>query len=248
MLVSLAIQIIALAMPLFTQTIIDKVVVHRTQSTLVVIAIGMTMFTLFSAVLSWLRQYLILHTGNRVDAVLGSAVFEHLLKLPPLYFQYRPTGVVAARLHGVETIREFIAGAAVSLVLDLPFLLIFVGIMFYYSIPLTLIALAVLALIVGLSMVVAPLFQARLQEQFRLGARNQAFLTEYIAGMETVKSLQLEPQLRSRYRNFLSDYLQAGFVTKQLGNNYNTLANLLEQCMSLLILGIGAYPPRRQRQ
>ncbi|WP_051516427.1 peptidase domain-containing ABC transporter [Herbaspirillum sp. RV1423] len=241
LLASLAIQLIALATPLFTQTIIDKVVVHRTQSTLIVIAVGMAIFTLFSAALSWLRQYLILHTGNRVDAVLGSSVFEHLLKLPPLYFQHRPTGVIAARLHGVETIREFIASAAVALVLDLPFLLIFIGIMFYYSVMLTLIVLSILGLIVVLSIVAAPLFQVRLQEQFQLGARNQAFVTEYIAGMETVKSLQLEPQLGSRYRNYLADYLQAGFITKQLGNSYNTIASLLEQCMSLLILGIGAY-------
>jgi len=241
LLASLVIQLIALATPLFTQIIIDKVVVHRTQSTLIVIVIGMAVFMLFSALLSWLRQYLILHTGNRVDAVLGSAVFERLFKLPPLYFQQRPTGVIAARLHGVETIREFIAGTAVALVLDLPFLLIFVGIMLYYSVTLTCIVLAILVLIVTLSLVIAPMFQTRLQEQFQYGARNQAFLTEYVAGMETVKSLQLEPQLNSKYSGYLASYLQAGFLTKQLGNSYNTIANLLEQLMSLLILGIGAY-------
>ena len=241
LLASLIIQLIALATPLFTQAIIDKVVVHRTQSTLIVIAIGMAVFMLFSAALSWLRQYLVLHTGNRVDAVLGSSVFERLFKLPPMYFQHRPTGVIAARLHGVETIREFIASAAVTLVLDFPFLLIFVAIMFYYSVKLTLIVLAILGVIVGLSLLVAPMFQARLQEQFMLGARNQAFVTEYVVGLETVKSLQLEPQLNSRYSGYLASYLRAGFATKQLANTYNTISNLLEQVMTLLILGIGAY-------
>lgn len=241
LLASLVIQLIALATPLFTQTIIDKVVVHRTQSTLIVIAIGMLIFMLFSAGLSWLRQYLVLHTGNRVDAVLGSAVFERLFKLPPMYFQHRPTGVIAARLHGIETIREFIASAAVTVVLDLPFLLIFVAIMFYYSVTLTLIVLAILSLIVISSLLVAPIFQTRLQQQFQYGARNQGFLTEYLVGMETVKSLQLEPQLNNRYSGYLASYLQAGFATKQLANTYNTIANLLEQLMSLLVLGIGAW-------
>ena len=241
LLASLVIQLIALATPLFTQTIIDKVVVHRTESTLIVIAIGMAMFVLFSAGLSWLRQYLVLHTGNRVDAVLGASVFERLFKLPPLYFQHRPTGVIAARLQGMETIREFIAGAAVTLILDLPFLLIFVAIMFYYSVTLTLIALAILGVIVVLSLMVAPMFQKRLQEQFQLGARNQAFLTEYVAGMETVKSLQLEPQLGGRYSGYLASYLQASFSAKQLANTYNSTANLLELALSLLILAIGAY-------
>ncbi len=175
LLASFVIQLIALATPLFTQTIIDKVIVNRTQSTLLAIAIGMAVFMLFSALLTWLRQYLILHTGNRVDAVLGATVFDHLLKLPLVYFQHRPTGVIAARLHGIETIREFISSAAVTLMLDLPFLLIFVAVMFYYSAILTCIVLGILSLIVGLSLVSAPLFQIKLQEQFAQGARNQAF-------------------------------------------------------------------------
>ncbi|MHB1238746.1 MAG: ABC transporter transmembrane domain-containing protein, partial [Gallionella sp.] len=111
---SLIIPLLGLVTPLFTQVIIDKVVVHRTLSTLIVIAIAIALaaFMVFSALLSWVRQYLILHTGNRVDAVLGHAVFEHLFNLPPRYFEQGPTGVIAARLHGVETIREFIASAA----------------------------------------------------------------------------------------------------------------------------------------
>jgi subfamily B ATP-binding cassette protein HlyB/CyaB len=241
MLASLVIQLIALATPLFTQTIIDKVIVNRTQSTLIAIAFGMAVFMLFSALLTWLRQYLVLHTGNRVDAVLGANVFNHLLKLPLLYFQHRPTGVISARLHGIETIREFISSAAITLLLDLPFLLIFVAVMFYYSVILTSIVLAILVLIVGLSLISAPLFQKKLQDQFAKGARNQAFVTEYVAAMETVKSLQLEPQLGARFNQNFAAYLQSSFSAKQLGNSYNTLANLLEQLMSLLILGVGAY-------
>lgn len=241
LLASLVLQLIALAFPLFTQAIIDKVVVHRTQSTLIALAVGMCVFIVFTTVLTWVRQYLILHTGNRVDAVLGSTVFEHLFKLPPLYFQHRPTGVIAARLHGVETIREFVSSAAVTLVLDLPFLLVFVAIMFWYSVTLTLVVLAILALIAGASALIAPLFQRRLNEQFMRGAANQAFLTEYVAGMETVKSLQLEPQLNRRYRDLLAAFLEASFRTRQLGNSYGVLSNGLEQVMSLLVLVCGAW-------
>ena len=91
---SLIIQLIGLATPLFTQVVIDKVVVHQTQSTLIVIGVGMIMFMLFSSVMTWLRQYLVLHTGNRIDAVLGTQVFRHLLRIPLPYFEHRPTGVL----------------------------------------------------------------------------------------------------------------------------------------------------------
>jgi subfamily B ATP-binding cassette protein HlyB/CyaB len=206
-----------------------------------VIGIGLAVFMLFSAILSWVRQYLILHTGNRVDAVLGAAVFEHLFKLPPRYFEHRPTGVIAARLHGVETIREFIASAAVTIILDLPFLFIFMGIMFYYSVSLTLITLAIISVIVILSVIVAPIFRSRLNEQFLLGARNQAFTTEYVGGLETVKSLQMEPQLNAKYSDYLAEYMRSGFAVRQIGNTYSVVSNGLEQLMTLLILVIGAY-------
>ena len=237
---SLFIQLIALATPLGTQVIIDKVVVHQTTSTLAVIALALGMFLLFNAGMSWLRQYLVLHTGNRVDAVLGSEVLRHLFRLHLPYFEHRPTGTLVARVHAVETIREFMAGAAVSLLLDLPFLFVFLAVMFWYSWQLSLIALGLLLLIAGISVAITPMLRARLNRQFLLGARNQAFLTEYVAGIETVKSLQMEPRLESRYDDYLASYLAAGFSTRQLSNTYNVVANALEQAMTLSILCVGA--------
>jgi subfamily B ATP-binding cassette protein HlyB/CyaB len=240
LLASLAIQLVGLATPLFTQVIIDKVVVHQTKSTLIVLGVGLLMFMVFTSAMTWLRQYLVLHTGNRIDAVLGSQVFRHMLRLPLPYFEQRATGNLVARLHGVETIREFISGAAVTLVLDLPFLLIFLAVMFSYSWQLSLIALVLLGVITVMSVLVTPLFRDRLNKQFMLGARNQAFLTEYLAGMGTVKALQMEPDVDRKYGDMLAQYLAAGFSTKQVGNTYNVAANAVEQVMTLSILLVGA--------
>ncbi len=240
LLASLFIQVMGLTTPLLTQLVIDKVVVHHTSSTLVAIAVGLAMFLVFNAGMSWLRHYLVLHTGNRVDAALGSQVFRHVLRLHLRYFEHRPTGVLIARVRAVETVREFMAGAAVSLVLDLPFLAIVLAVMFFYSWQLTLIALAMLGLISLASILVTPILRARLNKQFLLGARNQAFLTEYVAGIETVKSLQMEPRLEDRYDEMLAQYLAAGFDTRQVSNTYNVAANALEQVMTLAILCVGA--------
>ena len=241
LLASLAIQLMALATPLFTQVVVDKVVVHHTLNTLTVIGIGLAVFMTFTAAMTWVRQYLILHTGNRIDVVLGLQVFEHLFRLPPRYFEHRPTGVLVARIHGVETIREFLASAAVTLMLDLPFMFIFLAVMFWYSWELSLITLAVLAAIIVLSLVVAPLFRTRLNKQFLLGARNQAFLTEYISGLETVKSLQMEPQLNARFGEYLATYLESSFKTRTLANSYQVAANTLDQFLTLSILCAGAW-------
>lgn len=237
---SLAIQLVGLATPLFTQVIIDKVIVHQTHSTLIVLGVALVLCVFFTSGMTWLRQYLVLHTGNRIDAVLGSQVFKHLLRLPLPYFEQRPTGTLVARLQGVETIREFVSGAAVTLILDLPFLLVFLAVMFAYSWQLSLIATGLLAAIALISFLVAPLFRDKLNQQFMLGARNQAFLTEYVAGMATVKSLQMEPDIDRKCGDCLAQYLAAGFSTRQVGNSYQVVANGLEQLMTLAILIVGA--------
>jgi ATP-binding cassette, subfamily B, bacterial HlyB/CyaB len=240
LLASAAIQIVGLATPLFTQVVIDKVVVHQTQSTLIAIAAGLGIFLMFNAAMTWMRQYLVLHTGNRVDAVLATQVFAHLFRLPLPYYEHRATGTTVARLQGVETIREFITGAAVSFVLDLPFLVIILAVMFIYSWQLSLIALGILFLLTITSVLVTPLLRDKLNQQFLLGARNQAFVTEYVSGVETVKSLQFEPLLERRYGDYLSTYLAASFGTRNLANTYNVVANALEQLMTLSILVAGA--------
>jgi subfamily B ATP-binding cassette protein HlyB/CyaB len=237
---SLAIQLVGLATPLFTQAIIDKVIVHQTHSTLIVVAFALGAFMVFSSLMTWVRQYLVIHTGNRIDAVLGTHVFSHLLRLPPRYFELRPTGVIVSRLHGVETIRDFLTGAAVSLVLDLPFLVIFLAVMFYYSWQLSLVALGGITFISLLSAAATPVFRRRLNKQFLLGARNQAFVTEYVSGMATVKTMQMEPLLERRYGDNLASYLAAGFKARQLSNSVNVLANSVEQAMTLSILVVGA--------
>jgi len=238
---SLVLQVAALATPLCTQVIIDKVVVHHSSSTLTVILAALAIFVAFNAALSYARQYLLLHTGNRIDSVLGMRTFEQLLRLPPRYFETRPTGTLVARLHGVETIREFITGAAASVLLDVPFLLVFLAAMLWYSVPLTLVAVALMAVLAAASTAVTPLLRRRINEQFLLGARNQAFVTEHVAAMETVKSLQMEPQVAARFGRNLADYLRASFATRQLSNAYGVLASGVEQTLVVAILGVGAW-------
>ena len=146
-----------------------------------------------------------------------------------------------ARIQGIESIREFVSGAAVSLLLDIPFLVIFLAVMFYYSWQLSIIVLIGLGLIAGISLAITPLLRQRMNEQFQRGAKNQAFLTEYLSGVETVKSLQMEPQLNHKYGDMLAGYLEAGFKMRTLGNTYSVSAQTIEQVQTLAVLAVGAW-------
>jgi subfamily B ATP-binding cassette protein HlyB/CyaB len=130
---SLFVQLFALITPLFFQIIIDKVLVHKGLSTLVVIVVGMIAIGLFDVTLQYLRSYALSHTTSRIDVELGSRVFDHLLRLPLSYFETRPTGQTVARVREVETIRNFLTGQGLSSVIDLLFALVFVAVMFLYS-------------------------------------------------------------------------------------------------------------------
>ena len=238
---SLFLQVLSLLTPLLTQVVIDKVAVHQSPQTLWVIAVAMLIATSFGAVISWARQYLLLDLGNRVDARLATRLFAHILALPARYFERRSTGTLVARLQGVETIREFLAGAALLLLIEMPFALIFAAAMFWYSPALSWIAVLALSTLIALALLVAPELRRRLDRQFLLGARNQAFITEHVSGIETVKSLQMEPPLARRYENDISDYLSAGFSARSLASTYNVAAQWIEQMMSLLVLCAGAW-------
>jgi Ca2+-binding RTX toxin-like protein len=207
LLISLFLQGFALVSPLFFQVVMDKVLVHRGVTTLDVLVIGLVAVVAFESVLSALRAYVFSHTTSRIDVELGARLFRHLLALPLTYFQARRVGDSVARVRELEHIRSFLTGNALTLVLDLLFSVIFVGVMLLYSVPLTLIVLASLPLYVGLSLAVVPLLRRRLDEKFARGAANQALLVEAITGIQTVKASALEPQISKRWDDQLAAYV-----------------------------------------
>src|SRR5215475_2829105 len=191
---SFFLQVFALVSPLFFQVVIDKVLVHRTLGTLDVLILGLVTIAVFETILGILRTHLFAHTTNRIDVELGARLFRHLMALPIAYFQARLVGDSVARVRELENIRNFLTGSALTLTIDLFFTVVFLAVMFIYSPMLTGIVLASFPLYIAISAVATPLFRQRLDEKFKRGAENQAFLVESVAGAETLKSMAVEPQ------------------------------------------------------
>ena len=238
--VSFVIQMFGLATPMIFQTVIDKVLVHRGLSTLEVMVSGLALIAIFEAVLSGLRTYLFSHTSNRIDVELGSRIFKHLLRLPLAYFESRRVGDSVARVRELETIRQFITSSSITLVLDLAFCAVFLGVMFIYSTTLAFVVIAALPLYGLLSIATTPAFRRRLDEKFRRGAENQAFLVESVTGVETIKAMAVEPQMQQRWEEQLAGYVSASFAAAQVGNWATQAANLLNKSVGALTLFLGA--------
>jgi ATP-binding cassette, subfamily B, bacterial HlyB/CyaB len=237
---SFFLQLFGLMAPLFFQVVIDKVLVHRGLSTLEVLALGLGLLSVFDVVLGWLRTYLFAHTTNRIDVELGARLFRHLLALPMAYFQARRVGDTVARVRELETIRQFLTSSALTLVIDLFFATVFLGVLYIYSPMLMLVVAATLPLYVVLSLSVTPVFRQRLNEKFKRYADNQAFLVEAVAGVETVKSMALEPVLQRRWEEQLAGYVTAAFRVVGLAALGTQSAALINKMLTVLILFFGA--------
>src|SRR5215510_8601185 len=240
LLASFFVQIFALISPLFFQVVIDKVLVHRSISTLDVLVIGLLAIALFETVLGILRTYLFSHTTNRIDVELGARLFRHLLALPLAYFQARRVGDSVARVRELENIRSFLTSSALTLVIDLLFTAVFLAVMFIYSPLLTAIVLGSLPLYIAISAAATPFFRRRLDEKFRRGAENQAFLVESVTGVETLKAMAVEPQMQRRWEEQLAGYVAASFRVQTLGNSASQLVQLVSKVAAAATLYFGA--------
>ena len=237
---SFFLQLFALVSPLFFQVVIDKVLVHRTETTLDVLVIGLVCIALFQAIMGGLRTYLFAHTTNRIDVELGARLFRHLLALPLAYFQARRVGDSVARVRELENIRTFITSSALTLVIDLLFTVVFLAVMVIYSVTLTLIVIAAFPFYIAISATATPIFRKRLDEKFQRGAENQAFLVESVTGVETLKSMAVEPQMQRRWEEQLAGYVAASFRVLSLGNVATKSVQFINRAVTALLLFFGA--------
>ena len=240
LLASLFIQILALVTPLFFMTIIDKVLVHKGMTTLDVLIFGLIVVSTFEILLGGLRRYLFSHTTQRIDVKLGANLFKHLLSLPISYFEARQTGQTVARVRELESIRNFLTGTALTLIVDIAFTGIFFAVMYYFSPVLTFIVFGSIPLYILLSVIVTPILRNRLHEKFNRGAENQAFLVESVNGAETLKCMAVEPQMNRRWEEQLAGYVKASFKADNLSNIASQAAGYINKVTYALILWFGA--------
>lgn len=238
---SFFLQLFGLVTPLFTQVIIDKVLVHKGVATLDVLAAALLFSALFQMTMSILRTYLSTHTTNKLDMILGAKLFRHLVTLPLRYFELRRVGDTLARVAALNGIREFLTGSSMTIFLDVFFSILFIGVMFYYSVPLTLIALVALPLYLVQNIIATPIYRERLQAVWASGAESNAFLVEAITGVHTVKSLALEPQFNHKWENLLAKYIRATFNSSKFSIIVGSSGSLIQSLMGFAILLFGGH-------
>lgn len=234
-------QLMGIGMPLITQVIIDKVIGNSGYSTLTVIGCSMVLFFLIQSLLTGLRTYVLNHTTVKLDAILGTRLFRHLISLPLPYYQSRRVGDTLMRVGALNSIREFITGQGLMTILDVLFSVVFIAFMLWYSVPLTLISLLVVPLYIAQNIWAIPIIKRKIEAVWRTGAANNAFMVEAVTNMETIKALAVEPQFNYKWENLLARYVHTTFDNVKFRLVIGGFSNMLQTVVSLCILWYGGH-------
>lgn len=239
-LLAFLLQVFGLITPLFMQVIIDKVLPHRGMSTLNILILVIFFAYFFQSLMSYLRTYIFTHSTNKVDAILGTRLYRQLCKLPLRYFEMRRVGDTVTRLRELETIRNFLTGTSLTVLFDTFFGIVFFAVMFFYSPLLTWVVIAALPLFIGIGAYFTPIMREQFKAKFAAYMENYSFLVESLTGIQTVKSLALEPQFNKKWEDSIARYVKISFQTSNLGNLFGSLSHIVSLLSTLSILWVGA--------
>lgn len=238
---ALALHILALAVPIFFQIVIDRVLVYLSDATLAVIGVGVVLAIMFDACFTWLRGYFILRTASRIDIRLARKTFRHLMSLPISFFDQSRAGVVTKHMQQGTQIREFLTGRLLTTLLDLPALLVFLPLMLWYSGTLTVVVLAVTGLLGAIIAMMLGPYRRRLRHLYEAEAQRQSLLVESVHGMRTVKSLNLEPRREEAWDNAAAEAVNTYVQVSKIGLAANSISGFIEKGLTVTIVCVGAF-------
>jgi HlyB family type I secretion system ABC transporter len=241
LLASIAIQIFGLVTPFFTQLLLDRVVVQRSELTLTAVGTGLLIFGVFRIIMYGLRQYLLDHTANKVDLALIVGFISHTFRLPLQFFESRFVGDIVSRVEENRKIQRFFTSDVLSVFLDLLTVFIYMGVMFYYSWQIALIVLAVIPFFVITTLLFTPFLQRISREIFNAVNRESSYLIQALTGVRTVKSMAIEQTTRWHWEELLNKSVRANFTGKVIGNVLQISSGLIESLATTAVLWFGAW-------
>jgi subfamily B ATP-binding cassette protein HlyB/CyaB len=237
---ALIMQIFVMVTPLFTMIIIDKVLSASGTSTLEVLIIGLGIMAVFDYLVGFCRSNLLHLMSNRVDLTLVSDLFRHLVSLPMTFFTGKQTGDTISRMKEVESIRGFLTGSALTALIDFPFSLIFIAVMYFFSPLLCIIVAISIVLSVLIYGIAGPFLKARVKKKQEGTTDQQSFLFEIVTSIETIKSLSAESRIQKNWENQLVVNSENASRSERISSQINQLAAFLNKATIAICLWLGA--------
>ena len=238
---SVLMQVFGLVTPVFTQLLLDRVLVQRSIPTLNAVGVGMIVFGLFGIAMNGVRQYLLDHTANRVSISLLVGFIKHTFRLPLAYFESRYVGDIVSRIQENQKIQRFLTGETLSIMLDMLTLVIYLAMMFWYSWRMTLFVLLTVPPFFILALASTNILRRISREIFNAGAKENSYLIESLSGIRTVRSLAIEQTVRWRWEELLNDLVKKGFHAQVIGNRLRIISGVIQTFVNASLMWFGAW-------
>lgn len=238
---SVVMQLFGLVTPVFTQLLLDRVLVQRSLATLNAVGLGMIIFGLFSIAMNAVRSYLLAHTANRVSISLLVGFIKHTFRLPLAYFESRYVGDIVSRIQENQKIQSFLTGQVLSIVLDMLTLVIYLSLMFFYSWKMALFVLVTVPPFFILALASTGILRRISREIFNAGAKENSYIIESLTGIRTVRSLAVEQKVRWRWEELLNDLVRKDFNAQVIGIRLSMLSGAINTFTSTALMWFGAW-------
>lgn len=237
---SLLINTFALVTPLFIMNVYDRVVPNNAVETLWVLAIGAAMVFGFDLLMRSLRGYFIDMAGKKVDVILSANIFE---KMMGIQMAARPAsvGVFANNLQEFESFRDFLTSATITTLIDLPFIFLFILIIWWVGGPLALIPLVAVPVVIAVGLMLQVPLRRVVQEVFRHSAQRQATLIETLSGLETVKSVGAESPIQRKWEQVIGQIARLGLRARFLSATVVNASLFMQQIVTIAVVIYGVY-------
>ena len=237
---SIVINLFVLANPLFVMNVYDRIVPNNAVESLWVLAIGVSVVYMFDIILKYLRSYFLETAGKKSDVIMSGKLFEQTLGLT-MDNRGGSIGVLANQLKEFDSIRSFFTSGTVATLVDLPFTIIFLLVIFYIAGSIVLVPIAIILFILFYSFMLKGPVRRAIEATYEASSQKNAVLIETLTAMETIKSLGVEARAQWRWEQAIGDIAKASLKSKMLQSSLGRMTGFMQQISTVIIVLAGVY-------
>ncbi len=237
---SFLINLFVLATPLFTMNVYDRVIPNNAQETLMVFTIGIVLVYVLDFFLKFTRSYLLELAGKKSDIIMSSIIFEKVLDLKMA--EHPPSvGVFANNLKDFESVRSFFTTATMTAVIDLPFVIIFLSVIYYIGGVLVFVPITTIFLILGYSLIIRKPLKESIEASYEASAKKNGLLVETLQNIETVKTMRMHGKRQWEWEESTGEIAEKNLKSRLLSSSIPSVTNLFIQLNTVFVVVFGVY-------
>ena len=234
------INLFVLALPLFMRSVFDRVLPNNAIDTLWAMTIGIIFILVFDLIFSLLRSYYLGKAGKKADLIMSNKIFDQLLNIR-LSEKPASTGLFVSRLQSFNSVREFFTSATIATLVDIPFTLLFIAVIFYFGGVLGWVSVATIVIVLGFSWIMQKRIKSIVEKSAKEEQIKQTTLTEAVTGLEIIKSVRAHNRTKTNWTDSLNQTLHYGEQSHFLSQATTLVTGMVSKISNIAIIVLGVY-------